>query len=303
MLSSTAPEPLVPTVPPETEATVGQEAIHHTHPVDKLPSGQDGREEVTADPDASIEVQERSFQKPRTPGKGRGRRLVKPEDRQRPAFTPEQRLLILESWQPSGLVEAASEHGQYLDMLHGQLDFERSRNEKLCAEIQGLQQELADLRLELKVERQRRFICGSPDSEAGDEVAIQDNFTAVPSKGTHTRPLHMNLLAADADVALLMAIPRCCPAFSPPLIRPSAKLLDFILQQLHGHLPADLHGEQIQGILHQLDDFLLVEAKLDRPTTFITCSPPFGPLRFPLSLLAATTALAVSCTHWRLLLC
>jgi transposase InsO family protein len=37
------------------------------------------------------------------PGKGKGRRLVKPEESPQPAVTPEQRLLILDTWQRSGL--------------------------------------------------------------------------------------------------------------------------------------------------------------------------------------------------------
>jgi transposase InsO family protein len=36
-------------------------------------------------------------------GKGKGRRLVKPEESPQPAMTPEQRLLILDTWQRSGL--------------------------------------------------------------------------------------------------------------------------------------------------------------------------------------------------------
>ena len=36
-------------------------------------------------------------------GKGKGRRLVKPEESPQPAITPEQRLLILDTWQRSGL--------------------------------------------------------------------------------------------------------------------------------------------------------------------------------------------------------
>jgi transposase InsO family protein len=103
VLSSTAPEPLGPTAPPETGAMVSPEAALGIDAVDAVLSNPDVPDEVSAAPDAQIEVQERSFQKPRTPGKGRGRRLVKPEDRQRPAFTPEQRLLILDSWQRSGL--------------------------------------------------------------------------------------------------------------------------------------------------------------------------------------------------------
>ena len=36
-------------------------------------------------------------------GKSKGRRLVKPEESPQPAMTPEQRLLILDTWQRSGL--------------------------------------------------------------------------------------------------------------------------------------------------------------------------------------------------------
>src|SRR5262249_40467330 len=39
----------------------------------------------------------------RGPGQGRGRRLVKKEDSKAQAMTPEQRLLLLDTWQRSGL--------------------------------------------------------------------------------------------------------------------------------------------------------------------------------------------------------
>jgi transposase len=68
-----------------------------------LPPAPDEHEELPAGEDAEIDVQERAFQRPKTPGKGRGRRLVKPEDQQRPSLGAEQRLLILDSWQRSGL--------------------------------------------------------------------------------------------------------------------------------------------------------------------------------------------------------
>lgn len=60
----------------------------------------------------------------------------------------------------STLVTAASEQGQYVDMLHGQLDFERRRVAKLVAENGELQRQLQQVQLELKLERQRKFACG-----------------------------------------------------------------------------------------------------------------------------------------------
>jgi transposase len=50
------------------------------------------------------EVQERSFQRTkRGAGAKRGKRLVKPEEGKSQPFTPPQRLLVLDSWQRSGL--------------------------------------------------------------------------------------------------------------------------------------------------------------------------------------------------------
>ncbi|MGV0977073.1 MAG: hypothetical protein ACOYBO_14190, partial [Azonexus sp.] len=55
------------------------------------------------------------------------------------------------------LVDAASEHDQDLQMLWGQLDFERKRNTQLFDENQQLQAQIQQLKLELKVERQSKF--------------------------------------------------------------------------------------------------------------------------------------------------
>ena len=58
------------------------------------------------------------------------------------------------------LVAEASDHGQYLEMLHGQLDFERARNTKLVVENEELRGQLTQVRLELKLDRQNKFACG-----------------------------------------------------------------------------------------------------------------------------------------------
>jgi hypothetical protein len=58
------------------------------------------------------------------------------------------------------LVLAASDQDDHFRMVDGQLDFERERNSKLLAENERLEHELAQVRLELKLERQRKFACG-----------------------------------------------------------------------------------------------------------------------------------------------
>ena len=86
------------------------------------------------------------------------------------------------------LVSAADESGDYLDMLHGQLAAERKSVTKLLAEIESLQQQLAQVKLELRLERQSKFMTGHQKREADDEAAAatatgeQNNSAAGPRK-------------------------------------------------------------------------------------------------------------------------
>lgn len=73
------------------------------------------------------------------------------------------------------LVAAASDHQQYLDMLLGQLDFERERNPKLFEKNVRLQAQTEQLKLELKVERQSKFAT----SASLDEAETQPTDTPV----------------------------------------------------------------------------------------------------------------------------
>ena len=59
--------------------------------------------ELPGDRPPTEEVRERQFQRLPVTGRKRGRRLVRPEETQREPFTAEQRLLVLDSWQRSGL--------------------------------------------------------------------------------------------------------------------------------------------------------------------------------------------------------
>ncbi len=71
----------------------------------------------------------------------------------------------------STLVSAADRSGDYLDMLHGQLDAARKSVSKLVAENESLRNQLEQVKLELRLERQNKFRAGCDDHEAVD-VAI-----------------------------------------------------------------------------------------------------------------------------------
>lgn len=83
----------------------------------------------------------------------------------------------------STLVDAASEQGLYLDMLHGQLDAERERNTRLVEENEKLRKELDQVRLELKLERQNKFACGRED-----KADAQDDATAQTTASSSDKP-------------------------------------------------------------------------------------------------------------------
>jgi|HubBroStandDraft_6_1064221.scaffolds.fasta_scaffold145628_1 transposase len=75
------------------------------------------------------------------------------------------------------LVLAASDHDDHFRMVYGQLDFERERNAKLLAENERLERELAQVRLELRLERQRKFTCGRDAKDNADEKGQADDAT------------------------------------------------------------------------------------------------------------------------------
>jgi hypothetical protein len=69
------------------------------------------------------------------------------------------------------LVDAASEHDEYLRMLWGQLDFERGRSTRLFEENVRLQAQIEQLKLELKVERQSKFATSASLDQTESEPA------------------------------------------------------------------------------------------------------------------------------------
>jgi len=115
----------------------------------------------------------------------------------------------------STLVDAASDQGQYLDMLHGQLDFERERNTKLWTECERLQRELDQVRLELKLERQRKFTCGRDEAACDEEE--QPATPAQDAKRPRKRgapvghPGWFRPTPIEYDRLVLVDVPSKCP--------------------------------------------------------------------------------------------
>jgi hypothetical protein len=73
------------------------------------------------------------------------------------------------------LVDAASENGQMLDMLHGQLDNARKSVSQLLQENEQLKKQIEQVKLELKLERQSKFATNQQKQEGTDtEEASSD---------------------------------------------------------------------------------------------------------------------------------
>ena len=123
------------------------------------------------------------------------------------------------------LVAAADLNGDYLDMLHGQVDSERQRNAELARENETLRQQLTQLKLELKLERQSKFTngrrsavaddgddsanvaaehAGAPDAHAAD--------SALRKRGAPVgHPGWFRAIPADYDQVIDVAAPARCP--------------------------------------------------------------------------------------------
>ena len=113
----------------------------------------------------------------------------------------------------STLVDAASDQGQYLDRLHGQLDAERERNRKLWAENERLRNELAQVRLELKLERQQKFICGgdAQDKDVADETTPGDPKAQRKRGAPVGHPGWFRPTPTEFDQLVLVPPPSTCP--------------------------------------------------------------------------------------------
>ena len=146
----------------------------------------------------------------------------------------------------STLVTAASEQGQYLDMLHGQLDFERQQVAKLVAENEELQRQLQQVRLELKLERQRKFACGR------DAKDNPPDGSPTPDKGKTSRkrgapighPGSFRPTPTEYDELVLVTAPARCPHCG-------GEVRSFPKHDPHDHLQEDVVDNVHQVVLYR----------------------------------------------------
>jgi hypothetical protein len=122
------------------------------------------------------------------------------------------------------VVQVANENGEYLDMLHRQLDAERESISKLLAEIESLRTELEQVKLELRLERQNKFRTGC-DSQDGDEAEAIENRSdpsaATGGSGKRGAPIgHPGWFRAtptEIDQTIDVAAPQQCPRCGGPV--------------------------------------------------------------------------------------
>lgn len=82
------------------------------------------------------------------------------------------------------LVLAADDSGDYLDMLHGQLSAERKTVAKLLAENESLQKQLDQVKLELRLERQNKFMTGRDKRKSDDSTVLDESAEVKPPDST-----------------------------------------------------------------------------------------------------------------------
>jgi transposase len=147
------------------------------------------------------------------------------------------------------LVLAASDHDDHFRMVYGQLDFERERNAKLVAENERLQRELAQAKLELKLERQRKFACGR-DAKADDPEAEEAATGPALAKTAGKRgapaghPGWFRPTPIEYDELVLVAAPAKCPHCG-------GEVRSFPNYEPHDHLQEDVVDHVHQVVLYR----------------------------------------------------
>src|SRR5689334_17375318 len=147
----------------------------------------------------------------------------------------------------STLVDAASDQGQYLDMLHGQLDFERQQISELVAENEDLKRQLAQVRLELKLERQRKFACGreAKDDATSNPPPRRGNDKTPRKRGAPVgHPGWFRPTPTEYDELVLVAAPPQCPHCE-------GEVRSFRNDEPHDHLQEDVVGNVHQVVLYR----------------------------------------------------
>lgn len=147
----------------------------------------------------------------------------------------------------STLVDAASDQGEYLDMLHGQLDFERQQVSKLVAENEELQRQLAQVRLELKLERQRKFACGreAKDGTADSPAPRRKDGKSPRKRGAPVgHPGWFRPTPTEYDELVLVAAPAKCPHCG-------GEVRSFTNHEPYDHLQEDVVDNAHQVVLYR----------------------------------------------------
>jgi len=116
------------------------------------------------------------------------------------------------------LVGAANEGGQYVDMVYGQLDAARQSISKLVAEIETLRQQLEQVKLELRLERQNKFLTGQAKRGAADEGCAAEGIQGEPGAAAPRKrgaplghPGWFRPTPTEFDLLIDVAAPETCP--------------------------------------------------------------------------------------------
>jgi len=146
------------------------------------------------------------------------------------------------------LVLAASENHDYLTMLHAQLDAERQRNSALVEENDSLTRQIAQLKLELKVERQSKFADASrkepssPPPSNGDDAASQAQAKKRGAPVGH--PGWFRPTPTRFDKLVELAVPATCPFCH-------AQVTQYPSWEPDDHLQEDIVDGTLQVVLYR----------------------------------------------------
>lgn len=143
------------------------------------------------------------------------------------------------------LVDAAGEHDQYIQMLHGQLDFERELSSKLFDENQQLKQQLQQLKIELRAERQNKFATHRQQAEAGQSLDASTPTTAKKRRGAAVgHPPWYRKTPTTYDELVEVAAPNKCPHCGQ-------QVRSYRDQQPYDHLQEDLIDNTYRVVLYR----------------------------------------------------
>jgi transposase len=145
------------------------------------------------------------------------------------------------------LVLAASDHDDHFRMVYGQLDFERQQVSELVAENEELKRQLAQVRLELKLERQRKFACGGESQENPADSpppSRSDGKTGRKRGAPVGHPGWFRPTPTQYDDLILVDAPAKCPHCG-------GEVRSFPNYEPHDHLQEDVVANVYQVVLYR----------------------------------------------------